>query len=90
MGTRPAIAAAVLIGITLFIVGFALTMHSLSEVDTAGVNSEDLSESDLSSAWDSSKNQTFLLPGLLLSMVGVIVATVVPAVTFIRHAGHGE
>ena len=85
IGPRPAIAATVLLGIALFIAGFALTMHSLSGTATAGVNSDDVSYSDQNSSSDTS-NHTLLMMGLLLSMVGVIIATVVPAVAFIRRA----
>ena len=86
MGDGPSIAAAVLFGIALFVAGFAVTMYSHSGAATSEAISQDASETSLSNASGGSGHNAVLMIGLLLSMVGVIVATVVPAVTFIRRA----
>ncbi|UCE44769.1 MAG: hypothetical protein JSU93_05045 [Methanobacteriota archaeon] len=84
-GSKLPIAAAVIAGILLFIAGFAMTVASLPEdvaISADGSRSADVYDGGSS---DRSDDGALLVIGLLLSMVGVTVATVVPAAAFIRH-----
>ena len=85
-GSKLPIAAAVIAGILLFIAGFAMTVASLP--DDAAISADGPESADVydGGSADRSDDGALLMVGLLLSMVGVTVATVVPAVVFIRHS----
>ena len=77
---------AVSFGIALFIAGFALTISSLPSDSAAG------SEDSLAGGGTSRDLSIFQSDGLLLvigivtSMIGVVLATAVPAVVFLHDA----
>lgn len=72
----------VTVGIALFIIGFVMTVMSLSEDSTASAGTADrLGAAD---GYAPSGSAATLVLGLVLSMTGVVVATTVPAAFFIR------
>jgi hypothetical protein len=81
-GARILLSLVVILGITLFIIGFVMTVISLSDASTASaVNAGQL---DGLAEGSASSNAGTLLLGLTLSMTGLVVATTVPAARFIR------
>lgn len=85
-GPRQIIAAAVIAGIVLFIAGFAMTVFSLPGDAIAGTDSSDAVDAYQSDTSSYPPVGILLVAGLTLSMVGVTVATVVPAFVFIKRA----
>jgi hypothetical protein len=88
-GSRRYIAAAVIIGIALFVAGFAITLVSLPEDDTVSIKDGDTGGAYARELSSPSGGSALLLLGLIASMVGLVLATVIPAVLFIRHS-HGD
>ena len=87
-GARTLIATSVIAGMTLFIAGFAMTVMALpgdshAEVDGAETQAAD---QDSGSGDFLTGEGLSLFLGLLLSMVGLCVATIIPAVVFIKRA----
>ncbi|MDH3364780.1 MAG: hypothetical protein OEM29_02070 [Thermoplasmata archaeon] len=85
-GSRHYIAISVIAGMVLFVTGFAITLACLPDDAAAETLESDVSDMYSSELSDSSDNGLRLLAGLMLSMVGVVVATVIPAATFICRA----
>jgi len=88
-GSKQYIAVAVIAGIVLFVAGFAMTLVSLPDGGATGVSDPDASDAYSSGSSDSSADGVLLLVGLALSMMGVVLATVIPAAMFIRRT-HGN
>lgn len=81
-GSRLILSLAVIIGISLFAIGFVVTVTSLSGDSVAGAQSTDvLGGADDGSAFD---HNGALMLGFVLSMSGVVIATTVPAAHFLR------
>ena len=87
-GARTLIATSVIAGMTLFIAGFAMTVMALPADSHAGADGAETlaADQDTESGDFLAGEGLSLLLGLLLSMVGLCVATVIPAVVFIRRA----
>ena len=83
---RILLSLAVTIGIALFVIGFVMTLMSLSEDSSASAESVD--RLDSAEAYVAPGHTATLLIGLVLSMTGVIVATAVPAAVFIQSSKH--
>ena len=82
------VSIAVIVGITLFIAGFVLTVTSLSGNSSAngdGTGLPFLAE-DAHATSDSANLVLFL--GLVLGLSGLVLATTVPAAWFIRNSRH--
>ncbi len=88
-GSRRYIAAAVIFGIALFVAGFAMTLVGLPEDDAVSIKDDDASGAYVHELSSPSGSSVLLLLGLIASMAGLILATVIPAVLFIRHS-HGN
>jgi hypothetical protein len=88
-GSRQYIAIAVIAGIVLFVTGFAMTLVSLPDGGATGISDSDASGTYSNGLSDSSTDGVLLLVGLALSMMGVVLATVIPAAMFIRRT-HGN
>ena len=79
---RLVLSLAVIIGIALFTIGFVVTVVSLSEDSAASARSaDDLGAVDSGSFFG---HTGALMLGLVLSMSGVVIATMVPAAHFLR------
>ncbi len=72
------------VGIVLFVVGFILTVTTIPQ-DTPSESSHDLS-SGLGQADSGNSRDLYLLTGMFVSLAGVVLATVVPAVGFVKGA----
>ena len=69
------------LGMVLFVVGFAMTVTSLSDPESVSAQGDyEMSETGSGSTSDS----MLLMTGLLLSLAGVVMATTGPAVFFLR------
>ncbi len=76
---------AVIVGIALFVVGFVITVVSLSDASsTSTVRADQLDAAYSGEA--SSDGAGSVVLGLVLSMAGLVVATTVPAARFIRSS----
>jgi hypothetical protein len=84
-GSKHYIAVAVIAGIVLFVAGFAMTLVSLPDGGATGIPDSDTSDAYSSGLSDSYTDGVMLLVGLALSMMGVVLATVIPAAMFIRR-----
>jgi uncharacterized membrane protein YjgN (DUF898 family) len=74
----------VVLGIALFILGFVVTVTSLSGDSAVSAGSaEELRSAD---GTLTSSNAGTLVLGLVLSMAGLVTATMVPAVHFLRSS----
>jgi hypothetical protein len=81
---RLLISIAVTIGIALFIIGFVMTVMSLSDDSVVSAGSAEefrLTDSKLVPSQDGT-----LFLGFVLSMAGLVTATTVPAVHFLRSS----
>ena len=83
---RILLSLAVTIGIALFVIGFVMTLMSLSEDSSASAESVD--RLDSTEAYVGPGHTVTLLIGLVLSMTGVTIATAVPAALFIQSSKH--
>lgn len=70
------------VGIFLFVLGFILTVAAIPQDKPSG-SSHDLSSGTGQSGSGDSRN-LYLLTGLVVSLTGVVLATVVPAVGFVK------
>jgi len=71
-----------LIGIVLFMVGFLLTVSSISASDSS--DGSNASADRHPGGVGSSSLNFMMVSGLLVSLIGVVIATVGPAAIFIR------
>ena len=83
---RVLLSLAVTVGIALFVIGFVMTLMSLS--DDSSASAESVDRLGLSAADSGSGNTATLVIGLVLSMTGVVVATALPAAFFIQSSKH--
>jgi hypothetical protein len=72
----------VTVGILLFVVGFILTVATIPQDSPSG-SSHDLS-SGIGQTDSGNSRGLYLLAGTVLSLAGVILATVVPALGFVK------
>jgi hypothetical protein len=85
-GSRRGLSIVVALGIGLFIVGFFITIVSLSLTDNADASGTPaLAEG----TGVGSGSGSFLLVGLMLSLVGLVSATTAPAAYFIHRRRQG-
>jgi NADH:ubiquinone oxidoreductase subunit 6 (subunit J) len=76
---------AVWIGIALFVVGFLLTIAAMPHGEQSRTN--DASQNtETSQGRAVPSNELYLASGILVSLVGVVLATVVPAIAFMKRA----
>jgi hypothetical protein len=85
-GSRRGLSIVVAIGIGLFVIGFLITILSLSCTDNADASdaSDLVQETSVGIPGGS-----FLLVGLVLSLVGLVSATTAPAAYFIHRKRNG-
>ena len=83
---RVLLSLAVTVGIALFVIGFVMTLMSLSEDSSAAAESVEFLGSSVADSGSSST--ATLVIGLVLSMTGVVVATALPAAFFIQSSKH--
>ena len=83
---RILLSLAVTIGIALFVVGFVMTLMSLS--DDSSARAESVDHLDSTEAYTGPGHAATLVIGLVLSMTGVVLATAVPAAFFIQSSKH--
>ena len=69
-------------GIMLFIVGFLLTVAAIPQAERSDGNDIALSSGGADSGTSS---EFYLMSGMLVSLVGVVLATVGPAVAFVKR-----
>jgi len=85
-GSRRGLSIVVAIGIGLFVIGFLITILSLSCTDNADASGT----SDLvKETAVGDHGEPLLLAGLVLSLVGLVSATTVPAAYFIHRRRNG-
>ena len=80
------VSIAVILGITLFVAGFVLTVTSLSDNSSAGtdgISSPFLAEE---AHVGSDGSDLVLFMGLVLGLSGLVLATMAPAAWFIRNS----
>ena len=82
--SRRLVSLAVVIGISLFAAGFILTITSLSGSSAADGEDGGLPYLGGEELFDSGGQNIVLLLGIALSLVGLVLATAVPAAWFIR------
>jgi hypothetical protein len=70
------------VGIVLFVVGFILTVATIPQ-DAPSGSSHDLS-SGIGRTDSGDSRDLYLLAGMVVSLTGVVLATVVPAVGFVK------
>ncbi|UCE81017.1 MAG: hypothetical protein JSV94_00845 [Methanobacteriota archaeon] len=87
-GSRWVVAVSVIVGISLFVAGFALTLSALRGEAVAGIDGTNGVDVNSNNIKDLSGEGFPLVIGLTLSMIGVVVATVVPASAFIKRVDH--
>jgi NADH:ubiquinone oxidoreductase subunit 6 (subunit J) len=76
---------AVWIGIALFVVGFVLTIAAIPHGEQS--RSNDASQyTEANQGRAAPSNELYLASGILVSLAGVILATVVPAISFVKRA----
>ncbi|OGS51677.1 MAG: hypothetical protein A3K75_04460 [Euryarchaeota archaeon RBG_13_61_15] len=75
----------VLTGITLFVVGFIVTISSLSGLGSSASTSDSDQTLYMEGADDGRADSTALLIGLVFSLAGVVAATAGPAAFFIHR-----
>ncbi|MBE0517720.1 MAG: hypothetical protein IH630_00655 [Thermoplasmata archaeon] len=74
------------VGIALFVMGFVITVYSLSSLETVSAGGDGLT-SDSHQIFSSSSLPLFI--GLVLSLVGVVSATAGPAAFFLHSKRRG-
>ena len=72
----------VAVGIVLFVVGFMLTIAAIPQSERS--ESSDVSISS-GNAQSGTSPEIFLMSGMLVSLTGVVLATVGPAVGFVKR-----
>ncbi len=85
-GSRRGLSIVVAVGIGLFVIGFLITIVSLSFTDNVDASDNPTLAQD-SSVGDGSGS--YLLIGLMLSLVGLVSATTAPAAYFIHRRRQG-
>jgi uncharacterized membrane protein len=72
----------VAVGIVLFIVGFLLTVAAIPQAGSSDGNDIALSSGG---AHSGTSSEFYLMSGMLVSLTGVVLATVGPAVGFVKR-----
>ena len=73
------------IGIALFVVGFVLTIAAIPQGEQSRTN-EAGQYAEAGAGHASEPNGVYLLMGIFVSLAGVVLATVVPALGFVKRA----
>ncbi len=72
------------VGITLFVIGFLITVASFSQVNARGSRSGSDAPLSLDNEGFGGDADAFVLAGIVTSLAGVVIATVGPAVSVMR------
>ncbi len=72
----------VAVGIVLFVVGFMLTVAAIPQAEHSDGNDTGLSQGGSDSG---ASPEFYLMSGMLVSLTGVVLATVGPAVSFVKR-----
>ena len=84
-GTEPSRSKILMVsvGIVLFVIGFILTVAAIPQTKTSAANGTDRSAA-LDDSRAASSHEFYLLSGMFVSLTGVVLATVGPAVGFVK------
>jgi hypothetical protein len=82
---KPLLSLMVLVGVSLFVAGFMITVSSLSDLGASSSTSDSERLLYSETEEDARADSTALLIGITLSLAGVVAATAGPAAFFIHR-----